>query len=116
MHASSIFLHLKQHGQLLDSEIAAATGIALHEVHDSISKLVEQGEISRCRVTRFNQGIAVEGIQCRIRGFSPVSKSRGIWHKVKVTATISTIFGLASLNLATLANDTAHSAAFGGLE
>jgi len=71
MHTSSIFLHLKKHGQLLDSEIAAAIGIALHEVHDSISKLAEQGEISRCSVTRFNQGIAVESIQCRIRGFSP---------------------------------------------
>ena len=46
----------------------------------------------------------------------PASRSRGIWHKVKLTATISTIFGLASLNLATLTNDTAHSAAFGGVE
>jgi hypothetical protein len=46
----------------------------------------------------------------------PASRSRGMWHKVKVTATISTIFGLASLNLATLTNDSAHSAAFGGLE
>lgn len=46
----------------------------------------------------------------------PASSSRGMWHKVKVTATISTIFGLASLNLATLTNDTAHSATFGGLE
>jgi predicted transcriptional regulator len=71
LHTSSVFLHLKKHGQLLDSEIAAATGIALPDVHDSISKLVEQGEISRCSVTRFNQGVAVEGIQCRIRGFSP---------------------------------------------
>jgi transcription initiation factor IIE alpha subunit len=51
LHTSSVFLHLKKHGQLLDSEIAAATGIALPDVHDSISKLVEQGEISRCSVT-----------------------------------------------------------------
>lgn len=47
---------------------------------------------------------------------APASSSRGVWHKVKVTAFISTIFGLASLNLATLTNDSAHRAAFGGLE
>lgn len=68
---SSILLHLKKHGQLLDSEIAVATGITLEVVRDSLSELAAQGEISRCSVTRFNNGQAIEGIQCRIRGFVP---------------------------------------------
>lgn len=71
MHTSSILQHLKKHGQLLDSEIAAATGIDLPQVRESISELAAQGEISKCSVTRFNKGQAVEGIQCRLRGFVP---------------------------------------------
>ena len=71
MPTNSIFLHLKKHGQLLDSEIAFAMGIELDIVRNAISTLVERGEISRCSVTRFEKGNAIEGIQCRVRGFSP---------------------------------------------
>lgn len=71
MHTSSILVHLKKHGQQLDSEIAAATGIPLAEVQKSIAELAAQGEISKCTVTRFNKGKPTEGIQCRLRGFVP---------------------------------------------
>lgn len=71
MHTSSIFQHLKKHGQLLDSEIAAATGIDLPTVRASITELAAQGEISSCSVIRYLKGQPVEGIQCRLRGFSP---------------------------------------------
>lgn len=71
MHTSSILQHLKKFGQQLDSEIAAATGIALPAVHESISELAAMGEISKCSVTRFNKGQAIEGIQCRLRGYVP---------------------------------------------
>lgn len=71
MQNSPILAHLKKHGQLLDSEIAAGMGLPLPAVQESISELVAQGEISSCRVTRFLKGKPVEGIQCRIRGFAP---------------------------------------------
>lgn len=71
MHAIPILQHLKKHGQLLDSEIAAATGIPLVEVRESLSDLSARGEISRCKVTRFNDGKAIDGILCRVSGFSP---------------------------------------------
>ena len=71
MHTDSILQHLKKNGQQMDSEIAAATGIALLTVRASLTTLSEQGEISRCSVTRFHKGKPVEGIQCRLRGYIP---------------------------------------------
>lgn len=71
MHTTPVLQYLKKHGQLLDLEIAAATGIPLEQVHISISELTAQGEISRCSVTRFKNGKPIEGIQCRIAGYFP---------------------------------------------
>lgn len=66
-----ILLHLKKHGQLLDSEIAAATGIPLSRVRASLFDLSARGEISKCSVTRFNKGKSVEATLCRISGYVP---------------------------------------------
>lgn len=71
MHTVSILEHLKRHGQLLDSEIASATGISLKNVRASLIDLSVRGEISRCNVTRYNDGKPVEAIQCRISGYVP---------------------------------------------
>ena len=71
MHAAPILQYLREHGQRLDSEIAAATGIPLRSVRISISDLSARGEISRCNVTRFSDGKPVEGVLCRIAGFIP---------------------------------------------
>jgi hypothetical protein len=71
MHTATIIQCLKKHGQLLDSEIAAETGIPLAKVRGSLVGLSESGEISRCSVTRFNKGKAIEGFLCRIAGYMP---------------------------------------------
>lgn len=71
MHTVSILEYLKRHGQLLDSEIASATGISLKSVRASLTDLSVRGEISRCNVTRYNDGQPVESIQCRISGYVP---------------------------------------------
>lgn len=71
MHNAPILQHLKKHGQLLDLEIAAATGIPLPKVRISLSDLSARGEISRCSVTRFNDGKPVEAMLCRISGYVP---------------------------------------------
>ena len=71
MHATPILQYLRKHGQRLDSEIAAATGISLSNVRLSLSDLSARGEISRCRVTRFNDDKPVEGVLCRIAGSIP---------------------------------------------
>lgn len=71
MHSTPILQYLRKHGQRLDSEIAAATGISLTNVRLSLSDLSAKGEISRCRVTRYNDGKPVEGMLCRIAGSIP---------------------------------------------
>jgi predicted ArsR family transcriptional regulator len=71
MHATPILQYLKTNGQKLDQEIAAATGIPLPKVRSSLSDLSARGEISRCSVTRFNDGKATEGMLCRIAGTIP---------------------------------------------
>ncbi len=73
MHDAPILQYLKEHGQQLDSEIAAATGIPLTKVRISLSELSARGEISRCSVTRFSSGKPVEGMLCRVAGFIPPS-------------------------------------------
>jgi predicted ArsR family transcriptional regulator len=71
MNKSSILQHLKKHGQLLDSEIATALGVARTKVRTTLSDLSTVGEISCCSVTRFNNGKPVEEILCRISGYIP---------------------------------------------
>ncbi len=71
MHATPVLQYLKKHGQRLDSEISLATGIPLQQVRQSLSDLSERGEISRCSVTRFNDGKPVEAMLCRISGYIP---------------------------------------------
>ena len=73
MHTAPIIQYLKKHGQQLDSEIAAGTGIPLAKVRVSLTSLSERGEISRCSVTRYNDGKPIEGMLCRIAGFIPPS-------------------------------------------
>lgn len=72
-HAEPILQYLKKYGQHLDSEIAVATGIPLHKVRASLSDLSSRGEISRCSVTRFDDGKPFEGFLCRIAGSIPPS-------------------------------------------
>lgn len=71
MHTESILLHLKKHGQLLDSDIAANTGIALADVRSALLTLAEQKAVFTCSMTTFKNGVAVEGIFCRVAGYMP---------------------------------------------
>ena len=71
MHTNPVLEYLKKHGQLLDSEIATATGISLKQVRLSLSDLSARGEISRCTVTTFKDGKPIEGFQCRVSGYFP---------------------------------------------
>lgn len=71
MHTTEVLLHLKKHGQLLDSEIAEALGLPLAEVRISLSDLSTRGEISKCSVTKYNGGTPFEGWLCRALGYFP---------------------------------------------
>lgn len=67
----SILNYLKKYGQRLDSEIAEALGIPLSKVRRHIDELAEKGEITKCKVTRFEGDKKQEGILCRAAGYSP---------------------------------------------
>jgi len=71
MQTDQVLSHLKKHGQLLDLEIASATGIALAQVRKSLANLATRGEISQCSVTHFKGNKRIDGIQCRISGYVP---------------------------------------------
>ncbi|MDR0577446.1 MAG: transcriptional regulator [Candidatus Accumulibacter sp.] len=71
MTSTAVLLHLKEHGQLLDSEISNLTRIPLDEIRQAIDELFRQGEISLCSVTRYKDGTTFEGLQCRLSGYFP---------------------------------------------
>jgi hypothetical protein len=71
MPSNVVLQHLKKHGQLLDSEIAASTKLSIEQVRLAIDELSRLGEISQCAVTRYKNGKPVEGVQCRISGYYP---------------------------------------------
>lgn len=71
MHSALVLQHLKKHGQLLDSEIATATGLSIEDIRVALVELSAQGEISKCSVTSFKEGKAIEATQCRVAGYAP---------------------------------------------
>lgn len=63
--------YLKQNGERLDSEIAAATGISLANVRLGVSDLSARGDVMVCRSIRFKNGKQTDGMLCRISGYIP---------------------------------------------
>ena len=68
---NEILQYLKKHGEKLDIEIAAATGISLTNVRFHLSELATKGKIMTCQLTRYEKDKTVEGISCRIAGYIP---------------------------------------------
>ena len=66
-----ILKYLKDRGEQLDSEIAAAMGMPLESVRRHVSALSARGEVMTCQSTRFSDGKKVEGLLCRIAGYIP---------------------------------------------
>lgn len=71
MNNTPVIDYLKKHGQKLDREIAKDTGISLSQVRLSIAELQNTKEVSSCSVINFENGVAVEGLLCRISGYIP---------------------------------------------
>lgn len=71
MHTEPILQQLKRNGQMLDSEIAVATGISIKQVHSSLADMTARGVIMICSVTRYEGGSPIKAMQCRISGYVP---------------------------------------------
>lgn len=66
-----ILQHLKDHGEQLDADIAAATGLSLENVGLCLASLAERGDVILCRTTRYANGHKIEGTLCRVSGYFP---------------------------------------------
>ena len=66
-----ILQYLKQHGERLDTEIVAETGISLESVCLGLSELSARGDVIMCRTTRYLDGEKIEGMLCRVSGYIP---------------------------------------------
>jgi DNA-binding Lrp family transcriptional regulator len=71
MYTKLILDNLKKHGQRLDREIAKDTGISLLQVRESISELEGNKAVSSCSVINYEDGVAIEGLLCRVSGYIP---------------------------------------------
>lgn len=67
----AILDYLKNTGEKLDTEIAAATGMSLSSVRSSVQDLHARGAVMVCRSIRYQDGKEMEGILCRISGYIP---------------------------------------------
>lgn len=68
---NEILQPLKSHGEQLDAEIAAATGLSLADAHHRLSEFDANGQMVACHSIKFDQGKNIEGIICRLTGFIP---------------------------------------------
>ena len=66
-----ILKYLKGHGEKLDSEIATGTGIPLADARLTLSELSLKGEVTTCRVIRYQDGKKIDGILYRAAGYIP---------------------------------------------
>jgi len=71
MYNALVLANIKKHGQRCDREIADETGIPLIQVRSSITALELTKAISSCNITNFQDGVAIEGMLCRISGYIP---------------------------------------------
>ena len=66
-----IHTYLKDRGEQLDADIAAATRIPLEEVRLYLAELSKRGDIIACHSTRYVKGKKIEGMLYRIAGYIP---------------------------------------------
>ena len=68
---TEILQYLKKHGEKLDAEIAAATNRSLAKTRLHMAELAAKGKVITCDSIRFEKGKKIEGISCRVSGFTP---------------------------------------------
>jgi hypothetical protein len=66
-----ILQYLRLSGEQLDSQIAMGTGIPITRVRRSLSELSAKGELTTCRLIRFENGKRIEGTLYRASAYVP---------------------------------------------
>ena len=68
---NEILKYLKKHGEKLDAEIAEGAGLSLPKTRLYLAELAAKHEVVLCDSIRFEKGKKIEGILCRVAGFTP---------------------------------------------
>ena len=71
-----ILQYLKKHGESLDVDMATTVGIPLVTTRTYLAEFASKGVIMAYQSTRFQDVKKIEGIRCRLSGFS-LPKSPG---------------------------------------
>ena len=71
MPGLSILKHLKSHGEQLDVDIAVAVSIPLDKTRSYLAQLTAEREVMTYHSTQFVEGRKIEGIRCRLVGYTP---------------------------------------------
>ena len=66
MQTKAILNHLKEHGEQLDSDIAAALRIPLDQVQAHLAQLSAKNKVLTYHSTRLREGKKTEGVRCRL--------------------------------------------------
>jgi hypothetical protein len=70
-YMKSILEYLNKNGEKMDIEIAEATGVSLPVVKSKLRDLSLSGAVISCHVTRFANGVSIEGVSSRVSGTIP---------------------------------------------
>lgn len=62
---------LRKYGQRLDSEIATEVNMTIADVRKGFGRLSDSGEVIACKLTRFENGEAVDALVYRASGYFP---------------------------------------------
>jgi hypothetical protein len=73
MLADQILHQLKLNGQMLDTEIATATGVSIKQIRSAMADMATRGVVMGCSVTRYVEGKPLQALQYRISGYLPPS-------------------------------------------
>ena len=68
---NEILKYLKKHGEKLDAEIAEGAGLSLSKTRNYLAELAAKHEVVLCDSIRFVNGKKIEGVLCRVAGFTP---------------------------------------------
>jgi hypothetical protein len=74
MPTNPILQYLKVHGERLDIEIAAALHMPLAKVSILLAELTAKGDVITCNTIKYEKGKKIEGMSCRLAGFTPKAK------------------------------------------
>ncbi|MEI7843990.1 MAG: ArsR family transcriptional regulator [Gallionellaceae bacterium] len=74
MPVNQILEYLKKHGESMDSDIATAINLPMTKTRTLLAELIAKTDVIACETIKFEKGKKIEGLSCRVSGFTPKAK------------------------------------------